>query len=108
MNTVLAFDKMEKLLPYVADIIGDETVAEFKRESAKKTSNSGEMMKILLPLFTTKKRDSFLAILSIMSDKEVKEIGEQDFTQTLQDMQNGFIGDMITFFICAVRMVARA
>ena len=106
MQTDVAFEKMEKLLPYVSAVINDAELSALMQEIRRKqgSQKAGNAMDSLLPIFIAKHRDEMWNIVAILSDKSVEEVKEQEFGVTLDVMRKCFLDEMLVFFHYCLRM----
>lgn len=110
MQTDVAFDMMEKLLPHLSAVINDADVGETMKEIRKKQGGqqSGDMMAALLPLFIGKHREAMFNIVAVLEGKTVDEVRCQEFSQTIAAMRRNFVDDMLVFFHYCLRMARAA
>lgn len=108
MTTELAFESMEKLLPHLSAVINDadvQGIMEGLKTEEGKNQPVGDLMMTLLPLFVGKHRDSMFEIVAALKGCTVEDVKQMDFAETVAVMRNNFLGDMLHFFICCLRMV---
>nr|MBR4281676.1 hypothetical protein [Clostridia bacterium] len=109
MPADIAFDKMEKLLPYLSEVLNDADVKAF-RDAAGTTETAnmpaGDAMQQLLPLFVTKHREAMFNIIAVFKGVTVDEAREMPLSDVLKVMKENFVGDMLVFFIFCLRMVS--
>lgn len=109
MNTKQTFATMEKALPFVIELIRDEEVAGFKTKMKEDSDTTmGEAIETMMSVFLIRKRDTVLNLLSIVTGKSVKEIEEQEYSETKKDMQHMLLGDFFDFFTWSLRMATKA
>lgn len=113
MNTEIGFDMMDKLLPYVAAVLEDDKVGEYKAALRQEKGDTGGIdvaaaMRSLLPLFLGPQRENMLHIAAIIAGKTVEEIKAQPLTDTVKLLHDGIMGDMMVFFASCLRMAMNA
>lgn len=108
MKTELAFNVMEKILPYVEEIMNDDAVKITSEDFAKDGAKVGDVMSKLLPLFITKHRDAMFSITGALNGITADEVKEQDFAETVKSLyESKFIDEMFGFFIWCLRLTRK-
>lgn len=113
MNTKTAVTKMKNLCPHLVDIVknfkeNDELLAVMNRlrESRKKDGKPVDNVIFLLeilPLLLEKSDAAIYNVIAIMLDKDVKEVEEQSFGTTWNDIQTLLQDeDLKHFFMSAI------
>ena len=106
MNTKMRFEAMEKALPYAAELLDCEALKDFKKTMKDKNrTTNGEMMRSLMGIFLTEKKEVVFGLLGAVSGKTAEEIEQQDWEETKKLMDDPIIADVCDFFIFSVRMV---
>ena len=110
MNTATGFELMEKILPDVAEIMGDEDVKRLK-EQIQADAEHGGAKNVFMPtmqLFLGKHREAMFRIAAALCGKTVEETMAQPMEETMEALQTRFSEDMIRFFALCLRMVMTA
>lgn len=106
MNTKMRFEAMEKALPYVAELLDNAALIDFKElMKAKEKPSSGVMLKNLMQIFLIEKRETVFGMLGAVSGKTIDEIEQQDWEETKKLLDDSIMNDVCDFFIFSVRMV---
>lgn len=109
MTTEMAFDTMEKLLPHLAEVLGDVEIrqmVEMAKADGGKTTPAKELLTAMLPLFVTRHRDNMLNIVAAMKGVTVEEAQAMPFADTLATLRGNFVEEMLLFFMLCLRMVS--
>ena len=107
MPTGKALDMMIAILPDVAVIMNDteaEPMITMLRGKQAGNVETGDAMKVLVPLFAGKYRQQLYRILAACSGCAVEEIDKQDITTSMLAMVNS-LKALTGFFGCCLRMV---
>ena len=105
MRADVAFETMEKLLPYLSNVINDEEGAELMRSVREKGKiPAGNVMQELLPLFLGPHKEDMFGIVSALKGCTVEEAKALDFKEINAIMRENFVGDMVLFFANCLTM----
>lgn len=108
MKATLAFDTMERILPFVAAIVNDaetQDVVSFVRK-AEKNSPVGESMAKVLPLFVGPHREDMFGIVAGLKGITVEDAKELDLSEIIKVFNDSnTLYDMLSFFTCCLRLV---
>ena len=110
MNTEKAFACMARMVPYVAEIMGDPNVAEAKRKLGEKAGEltNGDFMAAIYPLLMRDHGEALCGIVAAMDDRTVEEVKAQPYKKTLAAIRADFTRELFDFFPFAVRLVRSA
>lgn len=109
MSTELGFEMMDKLLPDVAEIFGDDEVKALKAQVNKDGKVSvGVNFAPVMRLFLGKHRPAMLRMAAVMGGCSVEEINAQPLEKTIELLQSGVNDQMLSFFALCLRMVMTA
>ena len=106
MPTDQGFDVMQRLTPYVNEIIGDEEVTKIAEEFREK-KNALSSMNRLFPLMLERHRDALYGMVAAVGGKTVEEVRSQPLGQTKEGFQEAMSDDVFDFFILFLRMAVR-
>ena len=106
MTTEKAFACMARMVPHVAEIVGDPAVTEAKRKLHDKAGEltNGDFMLAIYPLLMRDHCEAVCGIVAAMSEKTVEEVKAQPFEETLAAIREGFTEELFSFFPFAVRL----
>ena len=110
MSTERAFECMARMAPHVAQIIGDEKIVEQRDKLLKKNNRitNAEFMQAICPLMLKEHNDALCAIVAALSDKTADEVKAQPWSETFEEIKDGFTRELFDFFPFAVRLVLSA
>lgn len=106
MSTEQGFDVMQKLTPYVNEIVTDEEVAKIAAEFREK-KNTVESMNRLFPLMMQNHREALYGMVAAVSGKTVEQVRKQPLGKTKEGFQEAMSDDVFDFFILFLRMAVR-
>ena len=106
MSTEQGFDVMEKLVPYVNEIVSDEEVGKIAA-AYRESRNAADSMGQLFPLMVQKHRDALYGMVAVTSGKTVEEVRKQPLSKTKEGFDAALCDDVIDFFILFLRMAVR-
>lgn len=107
MTTEQAFDVMQKLAPYVSEIVTDNAVGDVAAEY-RETKNAAAIMDNLFPLMLVNHREALYNIVAVSTGKTVETVKKQPLADTKADLDASVCDDMFDFFILFLRMAVRA
>lgn len=110
MKTSIAIDKLCECAPFIADIADKVKTDEELKEVFVKLSKSDRIgMLRNLPLLIKKCDNEVYGILSILNDKSIEEIKEQDFGITIKEIIAAVKDkDIQSFFTASTQSVEKA
>lgn len=110
LSTEKGLDVLVELTPYVSNIATSETLAAELKKLAE-TPASGlksalqqmvygaDVFSRLIPILLKERREDVYGILSVMNEKPIEEIAEQNIMQTIGMIREVFSDkDMLSFF----------
>lgn len=99
MRADVAFETMEKVLPYLSAIINDEEGATLMRSiREKKNAPAGNVMQEMLPLFLGPHKDDMFGIVAALKDCTIEEAKAMEMKDLNAVLRENFVGDMVLFF----------
>ena len=106
MTTEKAFACMARMVPHVAEIVGDPAVAEAKRKLHDKAGEltNGDFMLAIYPLLMHDHCEAVCGIVAAMSEKTLEEVKARPYKKTLAAIMTGFAEDFFDFLPVAVRL----
>ena len=108
MKTELAFDTMERVLPYIVEFSDDPDFDKLRNDLRnKKITKTADIAPRLVDIFIKKHRDATLNIVAGISGKSAAEISVQEFERTLEDAGGELLDQMIGFFGWCLRFLQR-
>ena len=111
MRTDIAFDKLVKIIPIIAELRpklkGDEKLKAFFDSYRKKQGDDGEenvpdnldFVMSMIPFLFGDYKEYVFEILAIVGDKTAEEVKAQPFTETLAQIKEIIANkDLVNFF----------
>ena len=103
MSTDMAADALVRIADPASEIINDENVFIVFRNAAKlkdaaPNAQIAFVVRDVAPLLLKTHRKAVYAVLSIMTGKTEKQIGEQVITETIKDIRESVDGELLSFF----------
>lgn len=99
MQADIAFDKIEKMLPYLSEILTDADGKALMDSIRKdKDQSAGQVMGAILPLFVTTHREAVFGIVAALKDITTEEAKQLDLKELSAAMRDNFVGDVLLFF----------
>lgn len=108
MNTEFAFEIMERITPDVVEILNDPAVQGVKLALKEGNISPIESIRDLYPALFTAHKDAMYNIIAATAGKTVDEIKAQPFSDTVTVLRDGFVDEMLGFFVSWLRMVLKA
>lgn len=104
MSTDKAADALVRIAEPAAEIVNDERVfAVFTGAGELKDASAQQQIAYLLrevaPLLLRDHRRAVYTVLSVMTGKSEKQIGEQPIGETIKDIRESVDGELLGFFI---------
>ena len=100
MNTDEALNLMQKCLPYIDGLVLDERAIKMAGNAVKRKALAMEMM-------LGDSREKLYGLFSIVLDIDIKELKEQEFTKTYDQIAKCMNGEFFSFFTLLSAMAVK-
>lgn len=99
MRADVAFETMERMLPYLSAIINDEDGSALMRSIREKgKAPAGNVMQEMLPLFLGPHKEDMFGLVAALKNCTIEEAKALEMKELNAVLRENMVGDMVLFF----------